>query len=834
MRRKEKNSSSVAVDNGATTTPVTSWKKFFSKKAAKSANTSGESTHGLLSGETSRVQAGSASRKGGPLESRTKKDDTALKQMQIGPLNLDTTERTTADEQQNNSSQSKPDDSQLHITSKRKSERTTTTKTKAMHRAILSRPFGRTSMPQKKGQRNWVVEVSPAEWDGDQSRWKYRILVQKRQLQPPVPVGKPHEDRVDTATSFTTAFTWRSLADFAWLEEALRAEYHGALILPLLSIAIGTPDLANTQYEVDAGLLRDWLGDVLNGIRGEGELVLDRKAVDLMSSEALEAFLYRNTDPLPIVASVRHMQSQSMLPSVSTLDLPWKDSPEKETRDASFVSSLWLKPFDGCTPFDGLCAAAVPVSRDDRYQQKPRMRQIPIDLMRANCSSRALESTASLDIQDSFVQYEPGELDTSNLAIQSQLMAAESDLVESHRRSCLSAMERLRFLKEEESLVAGVWKRFAISLSNLYSYEKEVENSRVGDNENKDNMPYRKLNKNTVDELLRVLARQKLDRSVSSLAILDTMLQAYVGDLSAVGPSVKSYSEAVSQLAHIDDLPPVTISHKTHLKEEDTSWQGTIKALYGLVEMKKHDSARTAATSASSSAEGEALSQRKAFESRVFSNERLLRESLTTICRATPIRSARMAHQYFNAEVTQATLLSSAAISLRTKINVADREILDKITVRHSKESELDDKTEMALVQRLVDLGNSKRFEKKAVSSQIEVGDDAHAEEVAKAQLRDKALQLARERLGKWDAQLALAIMEAVGIEDAEVQVEETTRDLRLVRRHAIGLRENLSRCLEALTILRSAILYGQHDSLDSPPLVRSSLSKLLLLGFFW
>lgn len=700
---------------------------------------------------------------------------------------------------------------QIQHTSKRKSERNT----KA--RAILSRSFSRTSIPPRKGQRNWAVEVSPAEWDADQSRWKYRILVQRRQLQSEI--AHSNGD-IAMASSFTTAFTWRSLADFSWLEDALRAEYHGALMLPLLSIAIGTPDLANTQYEVDAGLLRDWLGDVLNGIRGQGELVLEQTSVDMMSSEAIEAFLYRNTTPLPIITSAKHMDGA--LTAVSTLDLPWKDSPEKETRDASFVSSLWSKPFNNCTPFDSLCAAGVPIPADDRVQEKSRMRQIPMDLMRANCTSRALGDTTSLQIQDSFVQYEPGGMDSSNLAIHSHLMEAESELVESHRRACLSAMERLRLLKEEESLVTGAWKRFAISLSNLYSYEKEVENSRVGDKENKDNMPYRKLNKATVDELLRVLARQKQDRSVSSLAVIDAMLRAYVGDLTAVGPSVKAYSEAVSQLSHLEDVPPQTCFSS---RQDEPSWQGTIKALFGFVELKKGGSSvQTMATASSYSAEGEAVSKKKAFESRVLNNERLLRQSLTLLCRATPIRSARMAHKYFNAEVTQATLLSSSAISLRTKVNVADRDILEKIRKRHDKETNIDDKTEITIVNRLVDIGTSKKYDSNAVDE---------AEEIAKSERREKALRLAHEGLGRWDAQLALAIMEAVGIDDPNIQVEETTRDLRLVRRHAIGLRENLSRCLDAVTILRSSILFGHHDGLDCPPTSSTQSIKEARREFF-
>ena len=123
-------------------------------------------------------------------------------------------------------------------------------------RAALGRPFGRSNLPPHLAS-NWVVEVSPAEWDADEERWKYRILVQRRSLS-------------ELDDSMTTAFTWRSLADFLWLEQALRAEYHGALLLPLLSIAIGTTDVDNFAQQYLDSTLKDWLNDVLNGIRGQG------------------------------------------------------------------------------------------------------------------------------------------------------------------------------------------------------------------------------------------------------------------------------------------------------------------------------------------------------------------------------------------------------------------------------------------------------------------------------------------------------------------------------------------------------------------------------------
>lgn len=655
---------------------------------------------------------------------------------------------------------------------------------------ILSRPFGRAGLPPKVA-RNWVVEVSPAEWDADEYLWKYRILVQKRTLQ-----------STEGCSSFTTAFTWRSLRDFIWLEEALRAEYHGGLLLPLLSVAIGTADLKNTQYEVEASILRDWLGDVLNGIRGQGEVVLIRQTVDLIRSEAMEAFLYRNTDPLTQPARM-DVSNKSHLPITSILDFPWKDSPIKEVKDESFVASLWNKPFS-CFPIDDMCTGPESV-------HSPTTPQLPLGMM--SCSSRALGDVATLELQDSFVQYEPH--DSSPLATHSELLEAERSLVAAYRKSSMAAMDKVRSLTEEEGQIGAAWKRFAISLSNLYSYEKEVENSKVGEiNKANGGLPYRKLSKQSVDELLRLMAKQKIERSTPGLRALDGMLSAYVADLSAVPPALNAYSEAVAHLSHLDDAPEKT---RKKQKNAETTWSESFRALASikLIELKKSVSSfsNSASTAPSSTLEVEnAQSQRKAFERRVFANERMLRDSLTSMCRATHVRSARMAFQYFTMEAAQAALLNSAALLLRAKISIADPKSISKLKHRHVLENKEDDKKELMLVQNIVNIGYNSKFNSAGDNG---LGFDYNTisdEEYSKNLLREKAIQLASERPGKWNATLALSIMEAVGIDDAEVQVEETTRDLRLVRHHAIGLRENISRCVEAVNMLRILIFNGDPE----------------------
>jgi hypothetical protein len=652
---------------------------------------------------------------------------------------------------------------------------------------ILSRPFGRTGLPPKLA-RNWVVEVSPAEWDAEENLWKYRILVQKRMLQA----------QVVSCSSFTTAFTWRSLRDFIWLEEALKAEFHGCLMLPMLSIAIGTADMTNAQHQVDATILKDWLGDVLNGIRGHGEVLLKQQTVDLMSSEAMESFLYRNTDPLPHPRKPN--TTKSLLPISSMLDFAWTNSPIKEVKEESFVASLWNKPF-ACLEMDNVCTGPeLPVSPT----MTPRL---PLGMM--DCSSRALGDATTLEIQDSFVQYEPH--DSSALATHSELLEAERALLAVYRKNCVSAMDKVRSLTEEEDQVGAAWRLFAISLLNLFGHEKEVESSKVGElDKSHGGLPYRKLGKQSIDELLRLMGKQKRERSTPGLRALDGMLSAYLGDLSAVAPAVNAYSEAVTNLAHLDDAPEPAKQQAT----TENTWSDSFRAMTSLnfVEMKKTLSSfsNTVSTAPSSTLDVEnAQSQRKAFETRVLANERLLRDALTTMCRATPVRSARMAFHYCNVEIGQAALLNASALSLRAKISVADPKSIAKLKQRHVLENKEDDKTEILLVQKILNIENSSKF---ANSGEMGLGlddDDIYADDKVRNLLREKALHLASERLGKWDTILALSIMEAVGIEDAEVQVEETTRDLRLVRRHAIELRTFLTRCVEAVDTLRNLILHG-------------------------
>jgi hypothetical protein len=80
---------------------------------------------------------------------------------------------------------------------------------------------------------------------------------------------------------------------------------------------------------------------------------------------------------------------------------------------------------------------------------------------------------------------------------------------------------------------------------------------------------------------------------------------------------------------------------------------------------------------------------------------------------------------------------------------------------------------------------------------------------------RQNALRMAMQRVGRWNAETALAIMEAAGVEDAEVQMDETSRELRHVRKFAISLREHVTRCREAAEGLGLAFIQNPESSMQ-------------------
>jgi hypothetical protein len=594
---------------------------------------------------------------------------------------------------------------------------------------------------------------------------------------------------------FASGFALRSLQDFHWLEQALTAEFFGGLLLPILSIYLGVSDIDNCQHEIDSRLLTNWLSDTLNGVRGQGEIMFRLDKVDVATSESMEAFLYR-TDLMQVME----------LPKS-----PRTPTPRKSMGGNRRDSDPWNFFPELC--YSGCVKPPSPV--------KEAMKT-PVNMLK-HCSSPALGTARTFNVQqDSFVEAATFDDLNTSLAMHADLLKAERDLIWSWRTRALQAMEKLRILQEQEKHIGASWKRFAISVSNLFAYEKDVETARLGDSKSRreQQMPYRKLQKSAVDDCLRILALQKVERSTPSIEVANLMLSAYVADLSMVQPSVQAYLEGLQQLANETAISEKLENSKNPQLKVETSETLADKIQASLTEVKKQLTSNQESLNGKGKKEKEKKyrqrQQVQSIENRVLVNESLLKDFMTTLCKTAPVRTARMMHAYLEKEMAQCAALRVAAIDMKTKINVASKETLSKMIQRHHMETKEDRNTELQLVYKIVNIGNSKKFRKEddedtseEVEKGVELSQDMAEEEARKTKLRDKAMNYCRDRIGRWDAKVAMSIMEAVGVSDANVRVEETTRDLRMVRKYAIGLRENVQRCSEALDILRMSILQG-------------------------
>lgn len=589
---------------------------------------------------------------------------------------------------------------------------------------------------------------------------------------------------------YATCFTLRSLEDFAWLEQSLLTEFFGALLLPNLSIYLGLPDILNCQHEVDSHLLSNWLSDALNGIRGQGEIMFSLSKVDISTSESFEAFLYRSE-------LVRPMELIPNSPQNKNAASPRN---EEDNSQWNFFPELC---YSNCITFPNQANEA---NRKPTYSPSIGM-------------TNTFGTPAN-----SFI--EPPSFDDLNtsLTIYADVVKAERDLIWSWRTRALQAMEKLRILKEQEKYIGAAWKRFAISVSNLFAYEKDIETARLGDSKSRRDLqiPYRKLQKSAVDDCLRILTRQKLERSTPSVDAIYVMLSAYVADLSMVQPSVAAY---LNGLKRLDVQKSRTESlEKEHLAESDAAEPSETladKIQASLKVVKKQLASTIHDENGGDGANSEEWRHRQrqqvqTMENRLLMNESLLKEYMTTLCKTAPVRSSRMMYAYLEKEMEQCQALHDAAVEMKGKINVASKETLSKMIHRHHTETKEDKETEIRLVHKIVNIGNSKKFVREEgddhsmeVEKGVELSYEIAEQETKKMKRRDKAMNDCRARIGRWDAKLAMAIMEAVGVSDANVRVEETTRDLRMVRKYAISLRENVERSSQGLEALRMTILSG-------------------------
>ncbi|GAX23776.1 hypothetical protein FisN_12Hh354 [Fistulifera solaris] len=629
----------------------------------------------------------------------------------------------------------------LHVPDNKSSQPNLPVRTKrplSKTKALLSRPFGRSSLPPEI-IRKWVVEVSPAEWDADESEWKYRLLIQSRHVNK----ERKNDLMFPYQQSFTTAFTWRSIADFFWLEESLQQEYQGGLLLPDLSKALRGPINGNIrETPVEAEKLRNWLSDVLNGIRGQGELLMDYEAEGILGSESMEAFLYRSSGPTSL--------TRSPDPKSPTL------SPDR-TSATSFIEHLFspsgiLSPFTACA---GTTSGHGDMSKNRRAGLLKQIDAI-------SCQSSALEVDRSFDQQESFLDSDPVVRECPTFYI--MFIEAEQALLRNYLATAHRTTQKLNNLIDEEEKAGYAWSVFVQSLVMLFAFEKEFESSHIADFKLRpEKVPFCQVEKDLVEQSLEAFTKAKVDRVLPALNVFGAMLRAFVDDLESIDPACKAFADARIDLMKIP---------QAHDRPASQTWEDKIKDM----------ASRSFGSHIAEEKQLEMQLQNEVEKNRLLKNEKLLYRSLTTFCRGVPIRSSRMAWRYLNTEATQCAAMYAASVALRKSLTVGEK-TASKTVARQVQQERQDFEAEIGLVMKIIDLSP------KGLSSYD----------------GKRLLKLAHERAGKWDLALAKVLLEAVGFADVEIQLPELSRDLESVCKYACGLRDNLDRCILSLHQLRKA-----------------------------
>ena len=691
---------------------------------------------------------------------------------------------------------------------------------------------------------------------------------------------------------------YRSYSDFLWLEHALHQEFHGALLIPHLQLLVQRQqqqkanNAASNQDDVpvESSILKYWLMDVLNGIRGSGEWILPivqqpqqyptqnnnnnnmnnhhDGMIDMIHCESFETFFYRHAIPSTplnycIENNERNQNStkKNHRSNGHNVDHDESEAPGCNTDTPfSFLKSFFnvaISPIEFCVGPQPLVDTSTttnrpPTTAASRLQRNVPNVKLPLSVM--NCSSRAIGTASDLNIENSiadtssinsgFTSLTP--IGSTDFVIHSELIFAEKDLALNYVQTSQAALNKLEILLEVENNVGSAWKRFIVSVNNLFSYEKDVENANIGNMKVKrENMPYRKIEKSVIDECLRVMIRQKLDRAVPGLQILSSMISAFNADVSSVETSVNTYTNAIQQVLSGKHSIPPPHDGSTETTSTDSSSSSPTPPTHRTMQKPlrswddlKDWTHRTLQTEQKNRDAGIKSHGNDESKKLLILNERRLRLSLTTMFRTAPFRISRIAWRYWHTEASHCAMINSAAAELRTKLDIVNPSSVSKLLKRHSKDEKIDCTKELELIQRIVHLGNGKKFPSATESINdggsvsttsinnelVEVDNDDISEERTKAIKRDKALDIARRRIGRWNAVLAMSILEAVGVDDPNVRVEETTRDLRLVRKYAIGLRECLNRCVEALALLKEAVTGRPTNTLnESTPMLLDS-----------
>lgn len=683
----------------------------------------------------------------------------------------------------------------------------------------------------------WFVKIGKPIYDKDDSRFKYKISIEPN---PASTYGRGAYQQL-----FTSSSAKRSLQDFVWLEQALRAEYHGALLVPFLSLALyfnalseatanvdddsslntkSVKTSSTSRQEVDSVLeniaagvdgtsgsslaqsfryleakmdrkeaasetvLAEWLSDIINGIRGSGEFIILNR-VDVVESEAMETFLYRHAETLENKTLGFDPCRASGLGTLNIFSLIGLTDSKVRCDSKSFG------PIFDCFGSEAACADA-----------QKRSNATPLAMCTSGSTGVGVQHCNSFLSESGDIDFSWLQQSSQGIATHSKLIDAEKNLIASYLKSTSLALDKVAALAKDEAYIGLCWKRFAVSLSELFSVEKDLEQAHIGDSikSSKKRQPFRKLRKSVVEESLHLLANAKVSRA-NGLVHLKSMLNAYYADFTSVVPALKEYAESVEQLSNIETS---SVNDDARIGGPN-EWQSLVKEL--TLGVTRHITGGSVSIASDPTADEESHTlgslstvQTRALHKRLMTDEKMLLDSITLLCKASALRNARMAYQYLKTELQQASEVHSNATALRTTLSIdADTAIAMKER-RYDEEERRDNAHEMEIVLRILDLSSAKTED-----------DDCREDDYERNEKRQNAIQIVKENSGRWNQATALALMSAAGIDDAKVQIDETSRELRHVRKYAISLREHVSNCLEAADLLNSAYAVNSESEIQ-------------------
>ena len=453
-----------------------------------------------------------------------------------------------------------------------KSIRTSKSGPMSLKRAALTRPFGRSSLPPFC--RKYIVSIDPklTTHEDEADGYVYHIRVMSE--------GMP---RIKCT---------RTLCEFLWLEGTLRMEFNGALLVPLLSeygilqfddiTYPSTDDLLTSRNRVNEIDLENWLSDVLNGVRGQGELILQHPKVCVFTSLAVEAFLYRNTT----------------LPALERPDINSSTGSHGEKSMVAAWRAFTTKPFQCFAntlkedDFGHLLSKCDPMTFDDDYDNSKRI----------SSKLGTVMPPPSADVQ-----------------LHNPTLEAYRILIMKRLRMANMALKFTKKLISCESSRNTLWKRFAVSISNLYGFELDICGSKVGTGNNGFEPLQPKIKKDgKMDDSLRMMIRQKNERYLPQLSHLYTLMNSYAKDLSQASPSFDSFLYGISKVVSNHDPKKITFT-----PGKSIDWQ-TIKQM-ATQHLQKD----------SSDACDEVANE--AFETRLRENEGIMMDFLKMLIRGTHV-----------------------------------------------------------------------------------------------------------------------------------------------------------------------------------------------------